>query len=214
MIFQEPMTSLNPLHTIEQQIGEVLKIHRGLSNSAAQNARARPARQGRHRGPEGPPRLLPAPALRRPAAARDDRHGARQRARPAHRRRADHGARRDHPGADPRPAAQAQIRVQHGHAADHPRSRHRAQDGRPGLRHDQWRDRRARRDARHLRFAAASLHQASACVRAEGHAACRRSEGADDPRSQGFARVVSRSSAASCGTRSDTSRPSTASTSR
>jgi microcin C transport system ATP-binding protein len=36
MIFQEPMTSLNPLHTIEQQIGEVLKIHRGLSNSAVQ----------------------------------------------------------------------------------------------------------------------------------------------------------------------------------
>ena len=35
MIFQEPMTSLNPLHTIEQQIGEVLKIHRGLSNHAA-----------------------------------------------------------------------------------------------------------------------------------------------------------------------------------
>jgi microcin C transport system ATP-binding protein len=35
MIFQEPMTSLNPLHTIEQQIGEVLKIHRGLSDRAA-----------------------------------------------------------------------------------------------------------------------------------------------------------------------------------
>ncbi len=35
MIFQEPMTSLNPLHTIEDQVGEVLKIHRGLSNSAA-----------------------------------------------------------------------------------------------------------------------------------------------------------------------------------
>src|SRR3990172_5048441 len=32
MIFQEPMTSLNPLHTIEQQVGEVLKIHRGLSD--------------------------------------------------------------------------------------------------------------------------------------------------------------------------------------
>jgi microcin C transport system ATP-binding protein len=30
MIFQEPMTSLNPLHTIERQIGEVLKLHRGL----------------------------------------------------------------------------------------------------------------------------------------------------------------------------------------
>jgi microcin C transport system ATP-binding protein len=34
MIFQEPMTSLNPLHTIEQQVGEVLKIHRGLSDRA------------------------------------------------------------------------------------------------------------------------------------------------------------------------------------
>ena len=30
MIFQEPMTSLNPLHTVEQQVGEVLRIHRKL----------------------------------------------------------------------------------------------------------------------------------------------------------------------------------------
>ena len=35
MIFQEPMTSLNPVHTIEQQVGEVLKIHRGMSDRAA-----------------------------------------------------------------------------------------------------------------------------------------------------------------------------------
>jgi microcin C transport system ATP-binding protein len=35
MIFQEPMTSLNPLHTIERQIAEVLKIHRGISGVAA-----------------------------------------------------------------------------------------------------------------------------------------------------------------------------------
>jgi len=35
MIFQEPMTSLNPLHTIEQQVGEVLRIHRGMSGAAA-----------------------------------------------------------------------------------------------------------------------------------------------------------------------------------
>jgi microcin C transport system ATP-binding protein len=35
MIFQEPMTSLNPLHTIERQIAEVLKIHRGMSDQAA-----------------------------------------------------------------------------------------------------------------------------------------------------------------------------------
>lgn len=33
MIFQEPMTALNPLHTIEKQICEVLAIHLGLNNS-------------------------------------------------------------------------------------------------------------------------------------------------------------------------------------
>jgi microcin C transport system ATP-binding protein len=35
MVFQEPMTSLNPLHTIERQIGEVLALHRGLTGKAA-----------------------------------------------------------------------------------------------------------------------------------------------------------------------------------
>ncbi|WP_292898598.1 ABC transporter ATP-binding protein [Nitratireductor sp.] len=35
MIFQEPMTSLNPLHTIERQVGEVLKLHRGMGDKAA-----------------------------------------------------------------------------------------------------------------------------------------------------------------------------------
>jgi len=35
MIFQEPMTSLNPLHTIERQVNEVLILHKGLTRSAA-----------------------------------------------------------------------------------------------------------------------------------------------------------------------------------
>jgi microcin C transport system ATP-binding protein len=35
IIFQEPMTSLNPLHTIEKQIGEILLLHQGLSGAAA-----------------------------------------------------------------------------------------------------------------------------------------------------------------------------------
>ena len=35
MVFQEPMTSLNPLHTIERQVAEVLQVHRGLSAVAA-----------------------------------------------------------------------------------------------------------------------------------------------------------------------------------
>jgi len=35
MVFQEPMTSLNPLHTIEKQIAESLLLHRGLKGGAA-----------------------------------------------------------------------------------------------------------------------------------------------------------------------------------
>jgi microcin C transport system ATP-binding protein len=35
IIFQEPMTSLNPLHTIEKQIGEILLLHAGLADAAA-----------------------------------------------------------------------------------------------------------------------------------------------------------------------------------
>ncbi len=35
MIFQEPMTSLNPLHSIERQIGEVLALHQGLTGQPA-----------------------------------------------------------------------------------------------------------------------------------------------------------------------------------
>jgi microcin C transport system ATP-binding protein len=38
IIFQEPMTSLNPLHTIEDQIGEILRLHNDIGN---QMARAR-----------------------------------------------------------------------------------------------------------------------------------------------------------------------------
>ena len=34
-IFQEPMTSLNPLHTIEKQVNEILMIHSSISYSEA-----------------------------------------------------------------------------------------------------------------------------------------------------------------------------------
>ena len=34
IIFQEPMTSLNPLHTIESQIGEILQLHSGIQRRA------------------------------------------------------------------------------------------------------------------------------------------------------------------------------------
>jgi peptide/nickel transport system ATP-binding protein len=35
MIFQEPMTSLNPVYTVGQQIGEVLQLHEGMERAAA-----------------------------------------------------------------------------------------------------------------------------------------------------------------------------------
>ena len=35
MIFQEPMVSLNPLHTLEKQLYEVLSLHRGMRKEAA-----------------------------------------------------------------------------------------------------------------------------------------------------------------------------------
>ncbi len=38
MVFQEPMTSLNPLHTIERQIGEILELH-GMRGAAKLRAR-------------------------------------------------------------------------------------------------------------------------------------------------------------------------------
>ena len=39
MVFQEPMTSLNPLHTVEKQINEILVLHRGGMDARARRRR-------------------------------------------------------------------------------------------------------------------------------------------------------------------------------
>ena len=179
IIFQEPMTSLNPLHTIEKQIREILMIHQGLARREGARPHPRIARPSRHPRPQGAARQLSASALRRPAPARDDRHGARQQSRPLDRRRADHRARRHGAGANPQAAQGHPNAARHVDAVHHPRSRHRAQDRRPGLRDECGQDRRARAGRARLHRARASLYASAACRRAEarsGAAASRRAD--------------------------------------
>ena len=52
MIFQEPMTSLNPLHSIERQIGEILEVHQGMRGSQARERTLELMRQVGIRDPE------------------------------------------------------------------------------------------------------------------------------------------------------------------
>ncbi|MFK3777140.1 ABC transporter ATP-binding protein [Agrobacterium sp. NPDC089420] len=52
MIFQEPMTSLNPLHTIERQIGEILELHQAITGAQARERTLELLRQVGIREPE------------------------------------------------------------------------------------------------------------------------------------------------------------------
>jgi ABC-type multidrug transport system fused ATPase/permease subunit len=86
MVFQEPMTSLNPLHTVERQISEILSVHRGPDRRSSTRAHAGAADPRRHSRSGNADDLLSASDVRRPAPAGGHRHGARQRARSADRR--------------------------------------------------------------------------------------------------------------------------------
>ena len=136
MIFQEPMTSAEPgADGGDADRRDRCAFTRHLPSRAAWDravemlaiVRIADARQRAAR--------VSAPALRRHAPARDDRHGARLQSPGADRRRADHRAGRHHPGADPEPDAGAQGAARHGHHADHPRSRRGRRNRAAGHRH-------------------------------------------------------------------------------
>jgi microcin C transport system ATP-binding protein len=92
MIFQEPMTALNPLYSVGDQIAEVLELKDGLTKKQAWDGAIAALRATGIPEPERRAEAFPAPALRRPAPARHDRHGAGLPAKAAAGRRAHHGA--------------------------------------------------------------------------------------------------------------------------
>jgi len=122
MIFQDPMTSLNPVYRTGWQVGEPLRLHRGMD--LGRSLREAVAMFTKVGIPEPDSRVRgSARVLGRHAAARDDRDGPDHGALRADRGRADDGAGRDHPGADPRAAQAGQPRVRHRHHPHHAQSR-------------------------------------------------------------------------------------------
>ena len=107
IVFQEPMTSLNPLHRIGRQVAEAITLHRRVPAHSLRERVIDVLGQAGFADAEQPAGGVSAPALRRPATARDDRDGAGQRSGAADRRRTDHRAGRHHPGADPEAAGAA-----------------------------------------------------------------------------------------------------------
>ena len=109
MVFQDPMTSLNPVKKIGTALTESMRFHLGLNKADGPGAGGRAAHPGRHPRAGAAPRRVPAPALRRHAPAGHDRHRDLLLAEAADRRRADDRARRDRAAPDPRPAQSLQA---------------------------------------------------------------------------------------------------------
>ncbi len=64
MVFQEPMTSLSPVHTIGNQIGEAITLHQKVDDKEGAQDRHRNARPGGHAAARAHDRPLPASSFR------------------------------------------------------------------------------------------------------------------------------------------------------
>ena len=106
IVFQGALHSLNPVQRIGRQIAEPVLLHDRTANRGGVDAQVGELLE--QVGLPAPARVVvPAPALRRPEAAGDDRDGAGLRPAADRRRRADHRAGRHGAGAGARPAHRA-----------------------------------------------------------------------------------------------------------
>ena len=158
MIFQEPMTSLNPVFTVGWQIMEAIRLHQHVGRAEAQERAIANAVQSADSRTPAAGRRLSAPVFGWDAATGDDRHGAGLFAAAADRRRTDHGARRDDSGPNPRPAAGLAGGSRHVDPDDHARSGYRGRNGRRRGRDVRLESRRTGSRGRSVRSSVASLH--------------------------------------------------------
>ena len=75
MIFQEPMNSFSPVHTVGSQIIEALRLHSDVSQKEARNRAVEMLAKVGIPQPEHRIDVYPHRTVRRHAPARHDRHG-------------------------------------------------------------------------------------------------------------------------------------------